>query len=242
MMELYVLCEDPVADGQGRTRIKIGVGGELTRKLDQTQTADGRPLKLAFRAIFKENRAATAWEEKLHKQLGKSGVRVGNEFFFVNDAMLAGLYNAAEHADQHEWLIPLADFDYVTLTKKLSQARKRVEETFDAWCECTRTKSAEIKINSYAEYIVRNDKRIRELKAQYVVPHFFNDGAEKNAKLDYGIAQVREDSRQRRSEISRLQRELEDGEQVFAEWQAAIRCVAELEEKVAAMSAAEGHD
>jgi hypothetical protein len=236
MMELYVLCEDPVADGHNRARIKIGVGGELSRKMDQTQTRDGRPLKLAFRAIFKENQAATAWEEKLHQQLGQSGVQVGNEFFFVNDAMLAGLYEAAEHADQHEWLIPLADSEYVDLTKELSQARKRVQETFNAWCECTRTESAEIKMNSYAEYIVRNDKRIRELKAEYVVPHFYNDGEEKNARLDYAITQVREDSRQRRAELTRLRRELEDGEQVFAEWQAAIAHVSELEAEVAAMS------
>jgi hypothetical protein len=237
MMELYVLYEDPVSDRHGRARIKIGVGGELTRRMDQTQTADGRPLKLAFRAIFNENRAATAWEEKLYKQLGKSGVQLGNEFFFVNDAMLAGLYEAAEQADQHEWLIPLADSEYVNLTKELSQARKKVDETFDAWCACGRTNSAEIKINSYGEYLVRNDKRIHELKGQYVVPHFYNDGSDKNTRLDYAITQVRDDSRNRRAEISRLRQEIEDSEQRFTKWQAAIRHVAELEDAVASMSA-----
>ena len=39
-----------------------------------------------------------------------------------------------------------------------------------------------------------------------------------------------------------MQRELEDSEQVFAEWQAAIRHVAKLEDEVVAMSAAGGHD
>jgi hypothetical protein len=242
-MELYVLYDNPKADdGQGRARVKIGVGGELTRRLDQTQTTDGRPLKLAFRAIFKENRLATEWQEKLHEQLRQSGQQVGNEFFFVDDAMLVGLHEAAAQADQHEWLIPLADSEYVNLTMELKQARQQVEETFDVWCQCTRTASAEIKINSYAEYIVRNDKRIHELKAEYVVPRFYNDGAEKNAQLDYTITQIKEDTRKRSSDMARLRRELDDSEQAFAEWQAAIRRVAELEDEVAAMSPMDGDE
>jgi hypothetical protein len=74
------------------------------------------------------------------------------------------------------------------------------------------------------------------------VPRFYNDGAEKNAQLDYTITQIKEDTRKRSSDMARLRRELDDSEQAFAEWQAAIRRVAELEDEVAAMSPMDGDE
>ena len=99
-MELYVLYKAPSAAGPAG--VKIGVGGEVSRTLDQTQTADGSFLELAFRAIFRENQAATEWEQKLNHELRQSGVQMGSEFFFVNDAILEGLCEAATQADEDE--------------------------------------------------------------------------------------------------------------------------------------------
>ena len=238
-MELYVLYEEPAADQPGAARAKIGVGGELLRKADQTQTASGKPLKLAFKALFKEPAEASAWEQRLTAQLGKSGVQIGHEFVFVDDALLATLREIASQADEHEWLIPLGDAESVQMTVALNEAKREVEATFERWSQCTHIGNAEIKINSWTEMLVRNDKRIRELEAQKVTPRFYNDGATRNEKLDYTIAQIREDSRQRQADIKRLKFEIDEAEAAFTEWQKAIKRVDELEAKIASLTSPE---
>jgi hypothetical protein len=235
-MELYVLYKDPAAAG-GPGEVKIGVGGEMTRRLDQTQTIDGRSLKLAFHAIFKENQAATEWEQKLNQRLRQSGVKMGSEFFLVNEEMLDGLCEAATQADEYEWLIPLADSERIRLATELSLAKKRVTETFDVWVALPRTTNFDFKIHSYKQYIMRNDMRIRDLKSKHQASGFFNRAVNDKDKLDYTISQLREDTRKRQEKIARLRREFDDSELAYNQWLDATTRVTDLEEALSLLDA-----
>lgn len=240
-IELYVLSEDPELEREGYGRVRIGVstGGDYAREQERLTTADGRPLKLVFRAIFKENEDATEWEGRLQHQLRESGIKVGNEFFFVNDSMVESLCDAAVHADQHEWLVPPVGREFVDTAMELSRARRRVDEAFEVWAGSVRTANAEIKVNSYIQYIARDENRIRELEAGYVTPRFFNGGAVKNSQLDYAVSRLKEQTSKWRGEIVRLRREIEESEFAFAEWQSTITRVNELEAALEAMSDAD---
>lgn len=232
-IELYVLSDDPEIERESMGRVRIGLGAEGEVAPGETESSDGSPLKLVFRAIFREDRDGAEWERRLTERLRESGVKVGNEFFFVNDAIVEGLCDAAAHADRHEWLSPPADAEFVELAMELGRARLAVDKAFDAWSRCARTSYAEIKINSYTQYIARNDRRVREYEAEYVTPHFYNDGIKKNTHLDYTISCLKDETRKWRSEIARLREEIAAGETVFAAWQAAVKRVNELEKALA---------
>jgi len=237
-IELYVLSEDPELEREGYGRVRIGVSADddPDPEQDRLTTTDGRPLQLVFRALFKEDDVATDWERRLTEQLRRSGIKVGNEFFFVNDAMVESLCDAAVHAEQHEWVVPPVGREYVDLAMDLSRARQRVDDTFEVWAGSVRSANAEIRINSYTQYVARDEKRIRDLEASYIKPRFFNDGAVKNSQLDYAISRLKEQTSKWRREIVRLRREVEESELAFAEWQAAIARVHELESALEALS------
>lgn len=239
--ELYVLSEDPELEREGYGRVRIGVSaeGDQDREQERLTTTDGRPLKLVFRALFKENEDATEWEQRLTEQLRESGIRVGNEFFFVNDTMVESLCDAAAQAEQHEWLVPPVGREFVDTAMELSRARLRVDEAFEVWAGSVRTANAEIKVNSYKQYVARDENRIRDLEASYATPRFYNDGAAKNSQLDYAISRLKEQTSKWRGEIVRLRREIEESEFAFAEWQSTITRVNDLEAALEAMSDAD---
>jgi len=240
-IELYVLSEDPELEREGYGRVRIGVSAadDQDREHERLMTTDGRPLTLVFRALFKEDDAATEWEQRLTDQLRESGIKVGNEFFFVNDSMVESLCDAAVDAEQHEWLVPPVGREFVDTAMELSRARRRVDETFEAWAGSVRTANAEIKVNSYQQYVARDEHRIRDLEASYVTPRFYNDGATKNSQLDYAISRLKKQTSKWRGEIVRLGREIEESEFAFAEWQSAIARVNELEGALEALSDAD---
>lgn len=235
-IELYVLSDESEVERDGLSRITIGVTADGDRDPDRMMSSEGRPLNLVFRALFKEVGDATEWEQRVAARPQESGVKVGNEFFFVGDTMVESLCDAAAHADDHEWLIQPADAEFVAAAMELGHARRRVDEAFEAWSQCGRTPSAEIKINSYSQYIARNDRRVSDLQGSYITPRFFNDGATKNAQIDYAISRLKEEARTWRNEVVRLQQQIEESELAFTEWQVAVKRVGELEEDLAVMS------
>ena len=237
-IELYVLSEHDCLDSDGMNSVTIGVGAENGAAGARMATPDGKPLNLVFRALFREDRDAAEWESRIRHELEKSGVKVGSEFFFVSESMVESLCNVAAHAEQYEWLIPPPDAEYAELATKLGRAKRDVDAAFDRWSACGRTPSAEIKINSYTQHIARNEKRIRELRGKYLKPRFYNDGEKSNARIDYAISRLNEESRKWRSEIKRLRGQIEESELAFADWQAAVRRVNELEGEIARRSAA----
>jgi len=239
-IELYVLSEDDELEVDGMSRVRIGIGADGEPDSARMTTSDGRPLNLVFRALFKEARAATEWEYRVKERLEKSGVQLGSEFFFVSDAMVQTLCDAAAHADDHEWLIAPSDDDFVRLAMELSQAKLEVDETFERWSASGWLPSAEIKINSYTQHVARNDRRVKDLQGKYVTPRFYNDAAVKNTQLDYAISRLKEENRNWETEIARLKRTIEESELAFAEWQAAVRRVDQLETAIAAVAPSRG--
>ena len=237
-IELYVLSEHDSLDTDGMSSVTIGVGAENSAAGAQMTTPDGKPLNLVFRALFREDRDAAEWESRVRKELEKSGVKVGSEFFFVSESMVESLCAVAAHAEQHEWLIPPPDAEYAELATQLGRAKRDVDDAFDRWNACGRTPSAEIKINSYTQHIARNEKRIRELRESYVTPRFYNDGEKRNERIDYAVSRLKEESRKWRGEIKRLRAQIEESELAFADWQAAVRRVNEFESELAKRSVA----
>lgn len=241
---MYILSDDPGLEREGIGLVRIGLAGNPgdDRQSELPTGEDGQPLKLVFRAIFKETRDAAEWEQRLTSHLRQSGVEVGSEFFFINDKIVENICDAAAHAERFEWLVPPADPEFVDLAMELSRARRRVDETFDAWSRCGRTANAEIKINSYTQYVARNDKRVNDLQGSYVTPRFYNDGVTRNSQLDYSISRIKEETRKWRSEIKRLRQEIEESEVAFIEWKTAVKEADALEERFAELSAAHRPD
>ncbi|MDJ0926962.1 MAG: hypothetical protein QNJ73_04850 [Gammaproteobacteria bacterium] len=231
--ELYVLTEQEelAPDGVGSVTIGVGEADEAQR-----QIADSPPAKLVFRALFQEPADATTWETRVRERLEKSGVRFGNEFYFVSESMVESLCDAAAHAETHEWLIYPASDEYVELATRLGRARLKAAQAFERWSHCGRTSVAEIRINSYEQHIARNDRRIQELRASYVTPRFFNEGEKRNTQLNYAVFRLREEIRKWRSDIRRLRDAIAENDVAFEEWLSAQRHVEELEQELAAMS------
>ncbi|MGI9343576.1 MAG: hypothetical protein ACR2QV_12055 [Gammaproteobacteria bacterium] len=241
-VELYVLSENPGLDADGLGRVRIGVTDSGDRPRAPLKNENSRPMSLVFTALFRRDSEGSEWEQRLNKRLQESGVKVGDEFFFVGDTMVESLCDAAAHADGHEWIVPPADPEYVRLAMELGYARRRVRETFDAWCQCGRASNAEIRIGAHEQYMARGEKRLRELEGSYVKPRFYNDGATKNAQTDYAIYRLRDEVRKRRTEINRLRRLVDDGDFAFDEWTSAVQRVSELEKQLAGISAARRDD
>lgn len=232
-IELFVLGDGEAFDRDGAGRVTIGVGASDDRADVERTAPDGQPLRLVFRALFREDHDASEWEYRVKERLEKSGVRVGNEYFFVSDAMVESLCDAAAHAEQHEWLIEPADSGFFELAMELGRARRDVDEAFSRWSKCGRTPSAEIRVHSYEQHVARNENRVRELTGSYVTPRFYNDGDRQNEKLDYAISRLKEESRKWRSEIVRLRRQIEESELAFGDWQVAVGRVNRLEKQLA---------
>jgi hypothetical protein len=110
-------------------------------------------------------------------------------------------------------------------------------EAFEAWSDCGRAESAEIKINSYTQYVARDEQRIKDRQGQYVTPKFCNDAATENGKIDYAISCLRGQARKWRAEIKRLREEIDRNNATFSAWQAALARVAELDESLSKMAA-----
>lgn len=232
-MELYALYDDERDDRTGQPRVRIGVGGELSRRLDQTEAKHGRPLKLAFRALFKETAVARDWERKLRHRLQDSGAPDGQEWFFVTDEVLAALCEAAKNADEHEWIIPLANDELFERVEQLRDARLAVKEAFNEWVSYARTGNAELKIRSHIDFIDKSLKRVVELERQYTKSHFFNDGEDRNAHTDYTISKIKDAVGQRRNELAQLRGEVNRGEDAYMKWQESVRHVNRLEQSLA---------
>jgi hypothetical protein len=234
--ELLVMSDGSALGFESMSRVRVGLTATGEPDPDDMKTQDGRPLSLVFRAILQEPQQASEWECRVRQKLEKSGIKVGNEFFSVNDTMVKRLCDAAAHADSHEWLISPADAEFVDLAMQRGRARRDVDEAFNRWAECGRSPSAEIRINSYTQYRARNERRIRDLQASYVKPRFYNDGEKQNAMLDYAISRLNAESRKWRREIVRLRRQVEAAELAFSQWQSAARRVKKLEKALASRS------
>lgn len=230
--ELQLLSEDLRLDREGAGPVVIRTSSAEPAGPAMTDSSDGESddaPKLVFRALFQEGAVASDWEERVKERLQESGIQVGNEFFFVNGSVLESLCDAAAYADEHEWVVLPGDAKFMQLAMERGRAKRAVDEAFDAWSNCGRTESAEIKINSYTQYAARDERRIKDLQGQYVTPKFFNDAATENSKLDYTISRLKDQARKWRVEIKILREEIDRNNVAFSAWQAALARVAELD-------------
>jgi len=239
--ELHLLSEDPQLDRNGAGPVMLRVSLSRDAAEIEPPADDGSP-RLVFRALFKENEAASDWEARLNERLQESGVKVGNEFFFVNGPVVEGLCAAAAYADEHEWLVPPTDTQFFELAMQCGRAKRAADEAFEEWSRCERSDKAEIKINSCTQYIARDERRVRDLQGRYATPRLFNDAASENARIDYAISQLQDQLRNWRSEIKRLRAEIEANNVAFAKWQETLKRVAELDAALAKMAPEAGTD
>lgn len=231
-IELQLLSEDLHLDREGAGPVVIRTRPAEPARFSMTQSGAGESddvPKLVFRALFRENAVASDWEERVKERLQESGIKVGNEFFFANGPVLESLCDAAAYADEHEWVVLPGDATFMQLAMERGRAKRAVDEAFDAWSNCGHTESAEIKINSYTQYLARDERRIRDLQGQYVTSKFFTDAAAENSKLDYAISRIKEQARKWRVDIKRLREEIDRNNAAFSAWQAALARVAELD-------------
>jgi hypothetical protein len=66
----------------------------------------------------------------------------------VNGSVLESLCDAAAYADEHEWVVLPGNAEFMQLAMERGCAKRSVDEAFEAWSDCGRAESAEIKINS----------------------------------------------------------------------------------------------
>ena len=238
--ELQLLGADLHFDREGAGPVVIGLSsGEADGAATAAAASDdsGDAPTLVFRALFKGNEVVTDWEARLNERLQETGIQVGSEFFFVNGSVLESLCDAAAYADEREWVVLPGNAEFMQLAMERACAKRSVDEAFEAWSDCGRAESPEIKINSYTQYVARDEQRIKDRQGQYVTPKFCNDAATENGKIDYAISRLRGQVRKWRAEIKRLREEIDRNNATFSAWQATLAHVAELDDSLAKMSA-----